>query len=393
MTTMLPDDPNNVVPYAHKVYKQSTHYFLQWLWCQFQLKASPKPGQRYFRDSEEILFATRLVKRSRTTVPSSIISSLHTAIHKRQAVLVIYQESNADNKSHKNFLLLLKKILRKLTPLAGELDTKQNDESPQVPCVTANRFSVLATPDEDNASDEDSAAEADIVSETDAVADKDIPAIEDTDADKDAVANEDSVAETDVVAETDADTDKDVSGDENVVVATDAVPDKDVVADEEAVADKEVVTDGDTVTDEPPVKKDTPPDNLPAADEDSLNKTTPSDTRNEAPSPTPELHQTELPEVDPEERWYWMRAYHLLMLKEAASRNVDTTDLPKFLPLLWDNMYKIKHGSLLMTFLTNEQFPLFNWVFPASEAVTAYTLYQREEACRKAAADKRNLRV
>ncbi|KAJ3949652.1 uncharacterized protein N0V96_000776 [Colletotrichum fioriniae] len=87
-----------------EVYKKSTNCFLGWLWCQGRMEA---PGtetlNNKLKSTADIIRAAKVLQKAKSTVPSSILGLLRTAIEKRQLVANIYEELSARDGGHQGF--------------------------------------------------------------------------------------------------------------------------------------------------------------------------------------------------------------------------------------------------------------------------------------------------
>ncbi|KAH0431662.1 hypothetical protein CcaCcLH18_06966 [Colletotrichum camelliae] len=143
----------------YRNYKSSTNVFLQWLWCQVKLE---DPSTKKFTSTKDILAAAKVIKKARSVVPKSILSSLRTAITKRKQVYDIYEKNGAGDHGHAAFCQRLESTLSILSSLttasAISLSSHVNESEKSVP--TPNAFAPLAATVEDV---EDDVSEMDIL--------------------------------------------------------------------------------------------------------------------------------------------------------------------------------------------------------------------------------------
>ncbi|KAK2773882.1 hypothetical protein CKAH01_13349 [Colletotrichum kahawae] len=126
----------------YRDYKSSTNVFLQWPWCQVKLQ---DPSTKKFTSTKDILAAAKVIKKARSVVPKSILSSLRTAITKRKQVL-------------ESTLSILSSLA---TASAISPSSHVNESEKSVP--TPNAFAPLAATVEDV---EDDVSEIDILDHT-----------------------------------------------------------------------------------------------------------------------------------------------------------------------------------------------------------------------------------
>ncbi|KAI8311170.1 hypothetical protein K4K61_012567 [Colletotrichum sp. SAR11_59] len=127
----------------YRSYKVSTEYFLQWLWSQHQ-SLQPKPAS-VPRTTKGILTAAKALsqafKKTKHSVPASIISSLRNAVSKRREAVAIYEELGADDVNHgvleQTLSILTPSMARSLAPAAAATNADK--------ASTANTFASLAT--------------------------------------------------------------------------------------------------------------------------------------------------------------------------------------------------------------------------------------------------------
>ncbi|KAF4905589.1 hypothetical protein CGCF415_v008279 [Colletotrichum fructicola] len=139
----------------YKSYKKLTNCFLSWLWCQHRLKASSDCSLN-FRSTIDILKTAKVLQKAKTTVPTSVIGFLRSAIDKRKLVAGIYQHFGADHDGHDAFNDRLEEVLSILTPLMEVLPAPLMDTPDAENLASYNRFSHLPTvesePDDQNVS-------------------------------------------------------------------------------------------------------------------------------------------------------------------------------------------------------------------------------------------------
>ncbi|KAF3799348.1 hypothetical protein GCG54_00001390 [Colletotrichum gloeosporioides] len=127
----------------YRSYKVSTDYFLQWLWSQHQ-SIQPKPAS-VPRTTKGILTAAKALsqafKKTKHSVPASIISSLRNAISKRREAVAVYEELGADDINHG----VLEQTLSILTPFMARSLAPAAVATNADKASTANAFASLAT--------------------------------------------------------------------------------------------------------------------------------------------------------------------------------------------------------------------------------------------------------
>ncbi|KAJ3950851.1 hypothetical protein N0V92_012758 [Colletotrichum tropicale] len=124
----------------YKSYKKLTNCFLSWLWCQHRLKA-PSGCSLNFRSTIDILKTAKVLQKAKTTVPTSVIGFLRSAIDKRKLVAGIYQHFGAGHDGHD----ALEEVLFILTPLVEVLPAPLMDTPDAEDLASYNRFSHLPT--------------------------------------------------------------------------------------------------------------------------------------------------------------------------------------------------------------------------------------------------------
>ncbi|KAI8160121.1 hypothetical protein KHU50_008697 [Colletotrichum sp. SAR 10_65] len=128
----------------YKSYKKLTNCFLSWLWCQHRLKA-PSDSSLNFRSTADILRTAKVLKKAKSTVPTSVIGFLRSAIEKRKLVADIYQQFGAGHDGHDAFNDRLEEVLSMLTPLVGALGAPLVDKPDLQDSAANNLFSRLPT--------------------------------------------------------------------------------------------------------------------------------------------------------------------------------------------------------------------------------------------------------
>ncbi|KAJ0331501.1 hypothetical protein COL922a_011819 [Colletotrichum nupharicola] len=128
----------------YKSYKKLTNCFLSWLWCQHRLKA-PSDCSLNFRSTIDILKTAKVLQEAKTTVPTSVIGFLRSAIEKRKLVASIYQHFGAGHDGHDAFNDRLEEVLSILTPLMEVLPIPLMDNPDVEDSASYNRFSRLPT--------------------------------------------------------------------------------------------------------------------------------------------------------------------------------------------------------------------------------------------------------